>query len=100
MEPKVWVEILALMLPSWNLVVGKLAGDEHCFFGLPLFAGVGALFCPMNIPLISFLQAILYARVLVLSQDCLAGCAPWTTLHHQSWAIGHIPLLHLLYLLR
>ena len=50
------------MLPSWNLVVSKLAGYEHCFFGFLLFAGVGALFYPMNIAFVSILQAIMYAR--------------------------------------
>ena len=43
-------------------MVGKLAGDEHCFFGLPLFAGVGALLCPMNIAFFSVLQAVMNAR--------------------------------------
>ena len=41
---------------------------------------------------------------LVLPQDRLAGCPPWTTLYHQSRAMGHLrllpQLLHVLNLVR
>ena len=83
-----------LMLPAWNLVVGKLAGDEHCFFrfffllvlvlGSVLWTQLSFLFC----------RPLCMQEGLVLSEVCLLGCTPWIALHYQSWAMGHLPLLH------